>query len=57
MYKEICLIFSHPLYAEVIDAIKKLSSCSVVPSIEIKEGSGNSRIVREMAIARSCKIS
>ena len=30
-------VFSHPLCAEVTDAIEKLSSCSFVPSTEMKE--------------------
>ena len=40
-------VFSRPLCAEVTDTIEKLSSCSFVPSTEMKEGSGNSRMVRE----------
>ena len=40
-------VFLRPLCAEVTDAIEKLSSCSFVPSTEMKEGSGNSRMVRD----------
>ena len=45
---EECLpVFSRPLCAEVTDAIEKLSSCSFVPSTEIKEESGNSRMIED----------
>ena len=40
-------VFSRLLCAKVTHAIEKLSSCSFVPSTEMKEGSGNSRMVRD----------
>ena len=40
-------VFSRPYFAEVSDGIEKLSSCSFVPSTEMKEGSGNSNMVRD----------
>ena len=39
--------FSSPLCAEVMDTIEKVSSCSFVPITEMKERSGNSRMVRD----------
>ena len=40
-------VFSRPLCTEVTDVIEKLSSCSFVPTAEMKLGSGNSRMVRD----------
>ena len=40
-------VFSRPLCAEVNDAIEKLSSCYFASSTEMKEGSGNYRIIRD----------
>ena len=40
-------VFSSPLCVEVMDAIEKVSSCSFVPITEMKERSGNSRMVRD----------
>ena len=40
-------VFSRPLCAKVTHAMEKLSSCSFVPSAEMKEGSVNLRMVRD----------